>query len=545
MASYSENSSGSSIAPIDERDSRLLSYSPAPNSNNTTAQNADQVPSSSQLLGLRRTSTASFIDFGSITAGTIRYFTPSGKISEEECSQNGNFKHDLSNDDRRFSSISTVEEMQSKYLTLKSARPMRLIGKIGRLQNWSLVYKDKSELQKIKNKKVKFFYEKQNQLLQRFREIDRLLDSGIQMSMLKYYGSDIIEEDGMRDQYHNEQPHLLQQQQAQQAQQAQYFSPRYSPAAGVPGNIDEETGLLLGYNAEQESSAIQVAIIVNFIINVFLLLSKIVAVILTSSISIVASLTDSILDFLSTTIIFISNKLATHTNNKFAYPVGRSRLEPLGVLIFSVIIIVSFMQVGTEAFRILIAPEHELVKIGLTPSLIMLLTIAVKLICFFWCKSINSSSVQALAEDARTDIVFNTSSIVFPLIGHYFEIWWVDPLCALSLCVYIVLLWCSIAYEHSNNLTGAAASKEDYQTILYLCSRFAESIKKITKLQVYHVGDNVNVEVDLILDSSLSFRDCHDIAESLQYTIEMLPIVERCFVHIDYRVGNYIGHITK
>jgi hypothetical protein len=32
-----------------------------------------------------------------------------------------------------------------------------------------------------------------------------------------------------------------------------------------------------------------------------------------------------------------------------------------------------------------------------------------------WCRFINNSSVQALAQDAMTDVVFNIFSIIFPI----------------------------------------------------------------------------------------------------------------------------------
>lgn len=162
-----------------------------------------------------------------------------------------------------------------------------------------------------------------------------------------------------------------------------------------------------------------------------------------------------------------------------------------------------------------------------------------------WCKTIESSSVEALAQDALTDVIFNTISIVMPFLGHYFDIWWIDPLVALCLACYISWTWGETALEHINNLTGAAADPEDQQVLLYLCARFADSIKQITALSAYHSGDKVTVEVDIIFDADSALRDCHDIGEALQYALETLSFVERAFVHLDYRAGNYAGHVIN
>jgi divalent metal cation (Fe/Co/Zn/Cd) transporter len=174
----------------------------------------------------------------------------------------------------------------------------------------------------------------------------------------------------------------------------------------------------------------------------------------------------------------------------------------------------------------------------------MSLTVVVKVFCYFWCRTINSSAVQALAQDAMSDIVFNVFSMIFPICGHWFRVWWLDPIGALILSCYIILSWASTALVHINNLTGATASPEDRQVILYMIMRFADSIKYVTALNAYHAGDRLNVEVDIILADKVNQRDSHDIAEALQYAIETLPFVERAFVHLEYRRGNFTGHLN-
>ncbi|EGW34047.1 cation efflux family protein [Spathaspora passalidarum NRRL Y-27907] len=404
---------------------------------------------------------------------------------------------------------------------VNALRPARLIGKWKPLANWYDYYI--SDLEKIKSRSVRSYYEEQNELIEKFQEIDNFLDAGkIHYNMLTTYG----------------QPNTT-------------VRTKYSRLHDVPGNIDQDVAKLLGYDEDDHQSQVLTAILVNFLINILLLIGKIVVTILTNSMSVVASLVDSILDFLSTFIIYIVNRLATSKDWKVqhSYPVGRSRLEPLGILIFSIIIIISFVQVGQESFKKLFmspADSHVPAVIGFDAIAIMTITIIAKVGCWIWCSSSRSSSVQALAQDAMTDIVFNTVSLLMPALGHWFNIWWFDPLGALLLSIYIVVNWGMTAFEHINNLTGAVAEPVDYKVILYLAYRFAEPIKQITALKVYHVGDNLNVEIDLVFANDkfdLSFKDCHDIAEALQYSIESLPNVERAFVHIDYMEGNYKGHL--
>lgn len=417
---------------------------------------------------------------------------------------------------------------------LNELRPEKLIGDWLPLADWKAGYVDPKTAKRL----LRGFYADQNALIERFSEIDNLLDYGkIHLNMLNTYT------DPKKLPKLAEDPELSLEPMNQSNLKSRFNA--------EPGNI-REGGQFLGYDEELSSQSVLVAILVNFAVNTVLLVGKIVISLLTNSLSVIASLVDSVLDFLSTFIIYIANRLSNNKNwrTQIFYPIGRTKLEPLGILIFSVIIIISFFQVGLESFKKLFLSKPEdriVVEIGLEAIAIMLATIIAKIVCWAWCITSKSSSVQALAQDAMTDVVFNTVSLIMPTVGHYAGIWWADPLGALLLSVYIIISWGYTAFEHIDNLTGAAASATDYKVILYLAYRFAECIKQITALKVYHVGDNLNVEIDLVFDTenyNLSFKDAHDIAEALQYAIESLPMVERAFVHIDYMEGNFKGHLT-
>jgi hypothetical protein len=169
---------------------------------------------------------------------------------------------------------------------------------------------------------------------------------------------------------------------------------------------EEETGL--------GDRIVKIAIYVNLAANSVLLVLKVIVTVLTSSVSVLAALVDAILDLLSTAIVWTTTQLISR-NDDYLYPVGRRRLEPIGVLVFSVIMITSFVQVAFEGLGRLTGKDHRLVVLGVPAIAIMAATVIIKGFCWMWCRFIKNSSVQALAQDAATDVVFNTFSIFFPL----------------------------------------------------------------------------------------------------------------------------------
>jgi len=233
---------------------------------------------------------------------------------------------------------------------------------------------------------------------------------------------------------------------------------------------------------------------------------------------VVASLVDAALDFLSTAIVWFTSWMIAR-QDRYAYPVGRRRLEPIGVLIFSVIMMTSFFQVGIEGISRLSGPDRTIVQLTVPAVAIMAATVVIKGLCWLWCRLIRNSSVQALAQDAMTDVVFNTFSILFPLVGYFAKIWWLDSLGGILLSAYVIINWSATSAEHIRNLTGASATADERNILLYMTMRFAKSIKRIQGLQAYHAGDKLNVEVDIVVDENLSLRDSHDLGESLQYVL--------------------------
>ena len=75
--------------------------------------------------------------------------------------------------------------------------------------------------------------------------------------------------------------------------------------------------------------------------------------------------------------------------------------------------------------------------------------------------------------------------------------------------------------------------------------RFARVIRSIQGLNAYHSGDKLNVEVDVVLDEGAKLKDSHDLGESLQYVLESVPMVDRAFVHLDYKRWNLPTHMEQ
>ncbi|KAI9890044.1 MAG: hypothetical protein M1814_004560 [Vezdaea aestivalis] len=484
-------------------------------------------------------------------------------LREAADEEEGRTRPGLEHDERRPSS-------GAQLLLASQMRSMRLIGYSNPRYDWEQYWTEEEKLKKMK-KPIREYYKRVNSLLGQYMYIDKLLDSSLPHDLIDEYESvptinipPTISEEASPIEIDNQTRFANGNENGNGKPSAPSSKPRVKrtpkdiyrvPSEQTPllgrGDFDSPaspTGLKMhdveGYDDSSSANIVQVAIYINLAANTVLLAAKIAVTILTSSLSVLASLVDGALDFLSTAIIWTTTRMIAQKDH-YAYPIGRRRLEPVGVLMFCVIMILAFFQVSMESFRTLTSGDHSIVELTTAAVIIMASTVVVKGACWFWCRLIKNSSVQALAQDAMTDVVFNIFSIIFPLAGYYLEIWWLDALGGLLLSIYVMITWGRTSATHIRNLTGAAASADQRNVLLYLTMRFAKSIKHIQGLQAYHTGDKLNVEVDIVLDESMTLRDSHDLGESLQYVLESVPFVERAFVHMDYKNWNLPSHMEQ
>ncbi|TGJ68892.1 hypothetical protein EYR41_004972 [Orbilia oligospora] len=403
-------------------------------------------------------------------------------------------------------------------MTSESLRSQRLVGTNNRRYQWERYRTSVEDLAKIRNKKVRGYYENVNRQIDRYIWVDQLLDSALVPRLVGAYGGRregtiVEEEEGEGGSG------------GSGSGSAVPKTPLRRRPSFVRKMADEETPLLEGVERGRGMRGLckKVAIYVNLTANTILLAGKIAVTLLTSSLSVLASLVDSALDFLSTAIIGLTTYLISR-RDAHRYPIGRRRLEPIGVLVFAIIMIVSFIQVAVEAVQRLLSPDHSIIQLSNSAITIMSVTVGIKGACYLWCRMVKSSSVQALAQDALTDVYFNTFSIFFPLLGYATGQWWLDSLGGLLLSLYVVFSWSKTSLEHIDHLTGSAAPSEDRNLVF---------------------GDKINVEVEVVFDEDLSLKDSHDVAEALGWTVESLPFVERCFVHTDYSGENPTTHLER
>ncbi|XP_017983744.1 PREDICTED: metal tolerance protein 4 [Theobroma cacao] len=296
------------------------------------------------------------------------------------------------------------------------------------------------------------------------------------------------------------------------------------------------------YDEDKEQAQHETAMKISNYANIILLAFKLYATIKSGSIAIAASTLDSLLDLMAGGILWFTH-LSMKNINIYNYPIGKLRVQPVGIIIFAAVM-------ATLGFQVLVQAVEQLIKD--TPSekmsssqlvwlyTIMLSASVVKLALWIYCKSSSNKIVRAYAKDHYFDVVTNLVGLLSAILGDKFY-WWIDPAGAIALAIYTISNWSGTVMENAVSLVGQSAPPEFLQKLTYLVLRHPQ-VKRIDTVRAYTFGVLYFVEVDIELPEDCPLKEAHAIGETLQIKIEKLPEVERAFVHLDFECAHKPEH---
>ena len=194
--------------------------------------------------------------------------------------------------------------------------------------------------------------------------------------------------------------------------------------------------------------------------NVLLFSLKLLAGILTSSVSITADAMNNLSDASSSIVTLLGFKLAQQPPDA-DHPYGHARFEYLsGLAVAVMIMLIGFELAKSSVEKILNPTAVEFSGIAVA---VLLGSIVVKMWLFLFNrnlgKMISSTTLEATAADSRNDCVSTGAVLAAGIIEHFFSVP-VDGFVGLGVAVFILLSGWGLAKQTISPLLGEAASPE-------------------------------------------------------------------------------------
>lgn len=251
-------------------------------------------------------------------------------------------------------------------------------------------------------------------------------------------------------------------------------------------------------------------------VSMTLIATKLVAYLMTDSVSILSSLIDSSTDLLASVVTLLGVRTALRPPDE-DHRFGHGKAEALAALAQAAFIGGSAVFLTIEAVRRLIRPEP--VGEGLVGIAVMVLSILLTtgLIAFqrHVIRATRSVAIGADRLHYSGDLLMNAAVILAILLTQWTGISAFDPLFGLGIAAFLLYGARGVGLEALNVLMDRELPEEERARIEAVVRRHPET-KGLHDLRTRSTGVGAFIELHLELDPKLSLAEAHDITDRIE-----------------------------
>ncbi len=256
---------------------------------------------------------------------------------------------------------------------------------------------------------------------------------------------------------------------------------------------------------------------------------------LTASISVWASLLDSVMDIFSSTLNYLAVRIAARPADE-DHLYGHGKVESLAGLFQALVIGLSGTFLIWEAIHRLIRPHPtsaEFIGIG---SMVIAIGVSFALVVRLR-RVARLTDSPALSSDAlhyATDIYINLG-VLGALAATAFTNWlWVDPVVSIAIAIYILWSAARVGYDSINILMDRRLPEDVDEKVAVIVSRYRdEGVLGFHDLRTRRSGSHKFVDLHLEVEREKTFEEAHRLTVKVLQAIEADLSRTRVQIHTD------------
>ena len=251
--------------------------------------------------------------------------------------------------------------------------------------------------------------------------------------------------------------------------------------------------------------------------NAVIILLKIVAGILSGSISIISEAIHSFSDFLASVLTFFAVTRSSEPADK-EHQFGHGKYEDMSGFIEGGLIILAGLYIIYESVKKLILGYNIEFNSMLGIYVMAFAVVAnfmVSSYLFYVAKKADSVSLYADAEHLRTDIFSSLGVLIGLILIKITGIVILDPIIAIIVAIIIIKAGYSISKATLNNLLDGSLPEEDMKKIESILDKNI-SIKGYKDLKTRKVGQCKDIEITIFFEPNLTIAQCHKICDEIE-----------------------------
>jgi len=266
---------------------------------------------------------------------------------------------------------------------------------------------------------------------------------------------------------------------------------------------------------------------------VLLIVVKLAVWILTGSVSILASLLDSLLDAAASLVNLLAVRHALLPPDR-EHRFGHGKAEPLAGLAQAAFIAGSAVLLLTEAIKRLGAPqpvEHSAIGIAVM-AISMGVSIALVLYQRHVIARTNSTAIRADSLHYASDVLVNGGVIVALVLARWLDLPIIDPVFGGLVAFYIVYSAWQIARMSFDMLMDRELPDDERARIRALCLE-QPGVQAMHDLRTRAAGPDLFIQLHVEMDGAISLLEAHRISDSLEMRLKAAYPGAEIIIHQD------------
>ena len=218
------------------------------------------------------------------------------------------------------------------------------------------------------------------------------------------------------------------------------------------------------------------------------------------------------------------------------HPFGHARIETMAGMFTGVVLLIVGAMIASNAIMALY--HHRESHPSLAAVIVAAATVLVKEGMYWYTmavgRRIRSLALVASAWHHRSDALSSVAVLVGVGAGFIDPDWHIaDAIAALAVTYFIIRVGAQLTWSAGKQMVDTAPGREVLQSLRTL-AQGVEGVRQVHDITARYSGNNILVEIHIVVDPDLSVRQGHDIAEVVRLGLtNEIPDVTRVLVHVD------------
>ena len=268
----------------------------------------------------------------------------------------------------------------------------------------------------------------------------------------------------------------------------------------------------------------KIAALVSVISNTSLIALKIIAGLISGSVSIISEALHSLADLIASFIAFFSVIKSSEPEDD-DHPFGHGKYEDMAGFIEAILIILTALYILYIAIEKLVkaGPNHYFeTNLGIIIMLVStFVNFCVSKYLFYTAKKTDSIALLTDAEHLSMD-VYSSFAILLGLVAvKYTGLYILDPIFAIIVGAIILRTGLSLTKQASNNLLDGALPTKDKDSIRQILDGFKNrGLMGVKSTKTSKSGSRRIIQLVIFLPCKMSLLDTHTLCDEIEHSIE-------------------------